>query len=120
MNYEYVITSGLAGAPKAQLILTSGLKELDGSAIVSWPVSTPVNFKIPVHAKTFNMTQKVNGFYATGGQDAPGGPCFGATVVADVLGEPGQGTFWWVDAQGLHESGIVPAKPAGVRETAAV
>lgn len=120
MKYEYVISSGIVGAPKAELILTSGAQGLDGSASVSWSVSPPVNFKIPVKATTFNMTQKVNGFYATGVQAAPGGPCFVACVVTDALGEPGQGTFWWVDALGLHESGIVPAKPAGVREPAVV
>ena len=120
MTYNYVITSGLLGAPRAELTLTSGPGGLDGTAVVSWPVSPPVNFKIPVHATTFNMTQKVNGFYAIGGQAAPGGACFGATIVTNTLGEPGNGTFWWVDALGLQESGIVPAKPAGVPEPVAV
>lgn len=120
MTYNYLITSGLMGAPKAELTLTSGPDGLDGTAVVSSTVSPPVNFKIPVHATPFNMTQKVNGFYAIGGQAAPGGPCFGATVVTNALGEPGNGTFWWVDALGLHESGIVPAKPAGVPEPVAV
>lgn len=120
MKYEYVITSGLAGAPRAELTLTTGVQGLDGTAVVSWPVSPPVNIKIPIHATTFNMTQKVNGFFATGAQATAGGPCFGATVVTEVLGEPGQGTFWWVDALGLHESQIVPAKPVVVREPVAV
>ena len=120
MKYEYVLTSGLAGAPKAELTLTAGLKGLDGTAVVSWPVSPPVNIKIPIHATTFNITQKVNGFFATGPQAAPGGPCFGATVVTEVLGEAGQGTFWWVDSLGLHESQIVPAKPVLVPEPVTV
>ena len=120
MKYEYVITSGLAGAPKAVLTLTSAAMGFEGEALVSWAVSPPVNIKIPIRATAFSITQKVNGFYATGAQALPGGSCFGATVVTNVLGEPGQGTFWWVDALGLHESGIVPAKPVEVREPVAV
>jgi hypothetical protein len=120
MKYDYLITSGLVGAPKVELTLASGPNGLDGNATVSWTVSPPVNFKIPVKATTFNITQKVNGFYAIGGQAAPGGPCFGATIVTDALGKPGKGSFWWVDTQGLHESEIVPANPAGVREPVAV
>lgn len=119
MEVRYILFSEALGAPKAELTLTSET-EIKGTAYITQPVSPAVNFKIPVYGKRFTITQKVNGFEVVGDQNMPGGPTFGAAIVTPRLGEIGKGTFWWADSNGLHESGIVEAKPVAVGEPVAV
>ena len=107
---EFTLWSGLLGAPKMELKLDEKGR---GTAHITQALSPPVNFTVPVISKSFNITKTVTGFYVTGDQAQPGGPCCGATVIPSLdtrPDEPGTATFWWVDAVGLHDAGLVPAR----------
>ncbi len=117
---EYILWSGLHGAPKMELKIDDKTK---GTAHITQPVSPPVNITLAVHGTLVNIGREIHGLFIIGDQTKADGPCCGAAIVAPHggrLGEPAQGIFWWIDAAGLHESGMVPAWLEVPAELAAV